>query len=107
MNDAFEKKHGTSRTLAERAKGILAGGVSGEFRAASPFPVFIDRAEGARKWDADGNEFIDYSMGSAALMLGHAHPAVVEVVQRAAGRGTSFVLRWRSRSLAGCWPRRC
>ena len=72
MEDAFDKKHKKSQVLADHAKGILAGGVTSELRASSPYPLFIERAEGAHKWDADGNEYIDYCMGSAALMLGHA-----------------------------------
>ncbi|MDA1000387.1 MAG: aspartate aminotransferase family protein, partial [bacterium] len=74
----------------DEAKNVLAGGVTSELRASDPFPLFIERAEGARKWDADGNEYIDYSMGSAALLLGHAHPAIVAAVQEQVGKGTLY-----------------
>jgi glutamate-1-semialdehyde 2,1-aminomutase len=90
MKDAFDEKHQKSQVLADQAKGILAGGVTHELRAASPYPLFIERAEGAHKWDVDGNEYIDYCMGSAALMLGHAHPAVVDAVREQVGKGTLY-----------------
>ncbi len=90
MIDDFEPSHSGSKSLYERAKETLPGGLSGELRAAAPFPLFIERAEGARKWDVDGNEYIDYSMGSAALLLGHSHPAIVEAIGRQAGKGTLY-----------------
>jgi glutamate-1-semialdehyde 2,1-aminomutase len=46
-----------------------------------PFPIAVARASGARKWDVDGNEYIDYHLGSAALLLGHAHPEVKAAVR--------------------------
>jgi glutamate-1-semialdehyde 2,1-aminomutase len=90
VTDDFESARVRSKALAERAKGAIAGGVTSELRAALPFPIFIDRADGSRKWDADGNEYIDYSMGSAALMLGHSHPAIVEAVTRQLPKGTLY-----------------
>jgi glutamate-1-semialdehyde 2,1-aminomutase len=55
-----------------------------------PFPVFVDRAAGARKWDVDGHELICYHMGHGALLLGHSHPAIVRAVAEQAGRGMHF-----------------
>jgi glutamate-1-semialdehyde 2,1-aminomutase len=55
-----------------------------------PFPTYVSRALGAYKWDVDGNRYIDYHMGNGALLLGHAHPAVVEAVIKAAPLGTHF-----------------
>ena len=57
-------------------------------RYLEPFPIYVDRAAGARKWDVDGNELVDYWMGHGALLLGHSHPAVVEAVRRQAGLAT-------------------
>lgn len=88
--DVFEHGREGSKALFEKARGVLAGGLTSELRAAAPFPLFIERAQGARKWDADGNEYIDYSMGSAALLLGHAHPAVIEALGRQASKGTLY-----------------
>jgi glutamate-1-semialdehyde 2,1-aminomutase len=62
--------------------------VTHDLRYLEPFPVYIDRAEGAHKWDLDCHEFIDYFSGHGALLLGHCHPEVVEAVRRQAGRAT-------------------
>ena len=79
-----------SKDLFERAVGLLPGGVSHENRFAAPFPIYIERADGPRTWDVDGNEYIDYSMGSASLLLGHASPTVVKAIQDQAAKGTFF-----------------
>src|SRR5262249_16239780 len=79
-----------SKALFDQALGVLPGGVVHESRYVAPFPIYIDRADGARKWDVDGNEYVCYSMGSASMLLGHAHPAVVKAVQEQAARGTFF-----------------
>jgi glutamate-1-semialdehyde 2,1-aminomutase len=79
-----------SRALFERAGGVLPGGITHESRQFAPFLPYIVRAEGARKWDVDGHEYIDYAMGHGALILGHAHPAIVEAVRRQAGLGTHY-----------------
>ena len=60
------------------------------FRSVGGTPYFVARAEGAYVWDVDGNRFVDYVQSYGASILGHAHPAVVEAVQRAAAEGTSF-----------------
>jgi glutamate-1-semialdehyde 2,1-aminomutase len=85
----------TSRSaeLMTRAARVLPGGVNSPvraFRAVGGTPRVIDRARGARLWDVDGNELIDYIGSWGPMILGHAHPAVVAAVTEAAGRGTSF-----------------
>jgi glutamate-1-semialdehyde 2,1-aminomutase len=65
-------------------------GVANNIRLTDPFPISIARAAGSRKWDVDGNEYIDYMMGSAALLLGHAHPAVNEAIAAQLQRGTHY-----------------
>lgn len=60
------------------------------FRAVGGEPFFVERAEGARLWDVDGNEYLDYVLSWGPLLFGHAHPAVVEAVCEAASRGTSY-----------------
>jgi len=84
----------SSAQLWARAQSVLAGGVSHEYRggqrAHGPHPQYIARARGARKWDVEGTEYIDYAMGSAALLLGHAHPAVVAAVREQMADGTFF-----------------
>ncbi|MEX0349471.1 MAG: aspartate aminotransferase family protein [Paracoccaceae bacterium] len=69
-----------------RARASLPGGVSHELRYRDPYPVFIDCAKGAEKWDVEGWRYIDFKMGSASQMLGHCHPAIVEAIQDQAER---------------------
>ncbi len=90
LEETFETDRPTTKAMFERARGLLAGGVSHQSRFAVPFPIYVERAEGARKWDVDGNAYIDYAMGSASLMLGHAYPAVVAAIQSQAALGTFF-----------------
>jgi len=86
--DTYRAKHPTSARLAERARRAIPGGVTHDIRHLQPFAIYVDRAGGTRKWDVDGNEYIDYWMGHGALFLGHCHPAVVRAVQAQMARGT-------------------
>ncbi len=82
-----------SRALFAEAKEVIPGGVNSPVRAFKSIahqPLFIERAEGSRVYDADGNSYLDYVGSWGALILGHAHPLVVEAVSDAAQRGTSF-----------------
>jgi len=74
-----------SQAAFERATGALPGGLTHDGRALVPFLPYIARAQGAHKWDLDGHEYVDYAMGHGALILGHAHPAIVDVVARQVG----------------------
>lgn len=78
----------TSRQLHDEAKGIFPNGVTHDLRHLDPFPVYVDRAEGAYKWDVDGHKLIDFWSGHGALLLGHSHPDVVAAVRAQAGRST-------------------
>jgi glutamate-1-semialdehyde 2,1-aminomutase len=76
-----------------RAERLFPGGVSSPvraFRAVGGTPRVVERASGARVWDADGNELVDYVGSWGPMILGHAHPAVVDALQRAVGRGTGY-----------------
>ena len=79
-----------SERLFEQARSSMAGGVSHESRYAAPYPKYIARAKGAHKWDADGNEYVDYAMGSASQLLGHAHPDIVAALSEQAANGVFF-----------------
>jgi len=82
-----------SERLFERAKNILVGGVNSPvraFRAVGGTPLVIDHAKGARLFDVDGREYIDYVCSWGALILGHAHPDVVAAIADQAQRGTSY-----------------
>src|SRR2546422_1652566 len=78
----------TSRRLHEEAQAVFPNGVTHDLRHLEPFPVYIDRALGAHKWDVDGHEFVDYWSGHGALLLGHSHPAIVAAVQEQMTRAT-------------------
>ncbi len=91
----IEQQQRTARSAAlfAEAQRYLPGGVDSPvraFRAVGGTPRFIERAEGARVWDADGNEFIDYVGSWGPLITGHAHPEIVSAIRDAAGRGTSY-----------------
>lgn len=83
-----------SAELFGRATGLLPGGVNSPVRAMRSIgrdhPVFIERGEGCELVDVDGNRYVDWVCSWGPLILGHAHPAVVEAVQEAAARGTSY-----------------
>ena len=89
-----------SRALYERAKGLMPSGAAHDGRVFSPFPFYVDRADGARKWDVDGHEYLDLWSGHGALILGHNHPAVLRAITEQAKRGTHYSacseleLRW-------------
>lgn len=72
------------------AQRLFPGGVTHDSRYVRPHPLAIVQAEGARKWDVDGNEYVDYAGGHGALILGHAHPAVTARVAEQLARGTHY-----------------
>ena len=80
-------------SLFERAKALIPGGVNSPvraFKAVGGTPRFVQRAQGAYFWDANGQRFIDYIGSWGPMILGHGHPAVLEAVQKAALEGFSF-----------------
>ena len=78
---------GRNAQFHERARRLMPGGVSHELRYREPFPIYIDRALGAEKWDVEGRRYIDFKLGAASQILGHAHPDVVEAVSRQMSKG--------------------
>ena len=82
-----------SQQLFAQALALLPGGVDSPvraFRAVGGQPLFIERGEGAYLYDVDGNRFVDYVLSWGPLILGHAHPRVVQALAQAAARGTSY-----------------
>jgi glutamate-1-semialdehyde 2,1-aminomutase len=82
-----------SAAIFERGTHTLVGGVNSPvraFRAVGGSPLVIERAAGARLWDVDGREYLDYVCSWGALILGHAHPDVVAAIADQASRGTSY-----------------
>lgn len=86
--EEYASTHPLSAQLYQDAQGALPGGVTHMARVFDPFPIYVDRCVGAHKWDVDGHQYIDYWMGHGAMLLGHAHPAIVEAVRQQVGRGT-------------------
>ena len=89
-DDLFAERTRASRDLFARAAHSLAGGVTSSFHGSDPWALYIDRGEGARLWDADGNEYLDFHNGFSAMVQGHAHPAIVAAVQEQVTKGTHF-----------------
>ena len=90
IREAFIRRNPKSAELYPKFQAVFPSGVSHDMRATDPFPLCIARGQGARKWDVDGNEYIDFGMGSASLLLGHAHPAVVEALIKVAPDGSHY-----------------
>src|ERR1043166_9948430 len=79
-----------SKALYERARAAMPSGAAHDGRYFAPFPFYVDHAEGTRKWDVDGHEYIDCWSGNGALMLGHKHPAVVKAITEQAQKGLHY-----------------
>lgn len=82
-----------NQILFERAQRHIPGGVNSPvraFRSVGGTPCFFERAKGARIWDADGHEFIDYVGSWGPMIVGHSHPEVLQAVCDAAANGLSF-----------------
>lgn len=82
-----------SKQLYNKACELIPGGVNSPvraFKSVDAHPLFIDRAQGAYMWDADGNQYVDYIGSWGPAILGHAHPEVLAAVQEALPRGFSF-----------------
>ncbi|MBI3628486.1 MAG: aminotransferase class III-fold pyridoxal phosphate-dependent enzyme [Candidatus Rokubacteria bacterium] len=86
--ERYRQLHPKAAALFERAQQVIPGGITHDIRYLRPFPIYVERAAGPRKWDVDGHEYLDYWMGHGALFLGHCHPAVVKAIQEQAARGT-------------------
>jgi glutamate-1-semialdehyde 2,1-aminomutase len=74
----------------KEASGRLPGGVSSSWQTSPPHPIYLDRGLGSKVWDIDGNEFVDYHGGYGVMVVGHAHPKIVEAVQRRIELGSHF-----------------
>jgi glutamate-1-semialdehyde 2,1-aminomutase len=84
-----------NRELFEKARSLMPGGVSSPvraFKAVGGDPIIVSRAKGSRLWDVEGKEYIDFLMSWGPLILGHAHPKVVEAVKEQAKNGLSYGL---------------
>jgi glutamate-1-semialdehyde 2,1-aminomutase len=73
-----------------RASRVMPGGVPSQFQKNDPWPVFIERGEGARVWDVDGNEYVDFHNGFGVMCVGHANPVIAAAVKARMDDGTHF-----------------
>jgi len=86
----FLERQPRSGELQRKARGALAGGVTSSWQITKPQAVWLSHGKGSRIYDVDGNEYVDLHGGYGAGLAGHAHPAIVEAVQRQVERGTHF-----------------
>ena len=87
---AYRERTPGSEQEAARAAKALPSGIAHDGRKCDPYGIYVVRAEGARKWDVDGNEYVDHFGGHGALLLGHNHPTVLAAAQDALNLGTHF-----------------
>ena len=91
IREEYIRKNPRSAELYPRFREVFpSGGAGHDGYVAEPFPIAIAKGQGSRKWDVDGNEYVDYGLGSASLLLGHSHPAVTEALQRALPNGSHY-----------------
>lgn len=88
--DTYRRRTPGSAQLAQRAAQVLPSGITHDSRYLWPYPLYVERAAGAHKWDADGHEYVDYAGGHGALLLGHNHPKVTEAIAAQLARGTHY-----------------
>ena len=86
----FRQARSRSHELWTQAREVLPRGVPSSFQDAAPQPIFIDHGKGSRIWDVDGNEYVDFHNGFGVMVVGHAHPKIVEAVRRQVERGSHF-----------------
>src|ERR1700736_4696256 len=94
--DRYLRANHRSRELNARARGILPGGITRTSVYFDPFPPYMERGDGGRVYDVDGNERIDFSNNHPALILGPCPPSVVAAVQAQVARGSAFAAPTRS-----------
>jgi glutamate-1-semialdehyde 2,1-aminomutase len=86
----FAERTRRSGELFARASAVMPGGVPSQFQKADPWPVYLDRGQGARVWDVDGNEYLDFHNGFGVMCVGHANPVVAAAVKARMDAGTHF-----------------
>ena len=88
--ESFRKARPKSHQLWSDAREVMPRGVPSSFQDAAPQPIFMERGKGSRVWDVDGNEYVDFHNGFGVMVVGHAHPRIVESVQRRIELGSHF-----------------
>jgi len=88
--ERFLRRQPRSAAWTKRARGSLAGGATSSWMIARPGTVWLSHGQGSKVYDVDGNEYVDLHGGYGVMVVGHAHPAVVEAVERRVRLGTHF-----------------
>ncbi len=88
--ERFRKARPRSRELWTEARQVMPRGVPSSFQDASPQPIFMERGRGSRVVDVDGNEYVDFHNGFGVMVVGHAHPKIVDAVNRQIALGSHF-----------------
>ncbi|MEE2658297.1 MAG: aminotransferase class III-fold pyridoxal phosphate-dependent enzyme [Candidatus Latescibacterota bacterium] len=88
--EAYCNKTPGSAALAERAHGLFPSGITHDARYIEPYGIYVTHADGSRKWDVDGNEYVDYPGGHGALLFGHNPPEILRAVQEQLGKGMHY-----------------
>ena len=83
MKRLLERTTGSAR-LFERATRSLPFGVVSSFQKMQPYPIYLSHGKASRVWDQDGHEYRDFHGGFGAMVVGHAHPRIVQAVQAVA-----------------------
>jgi glutamate-1-semialdehyde 2,1-aminomutase len=86
----FRERTGASSEAYARARRVMPGGVPSSFQRADPWPVYLERGDGARVWDVDGNEYLDFHNGFGVMCVGHANPLVAAAVKARIDEGSHF-----------------
>jgi glutamate-1-semialdehyde 2,1-aminomutase len=86
----FRERTAASGATFERAAEVMPGGVPSQFQAGDPWPVYVERGQGARVWDVDGNEYLDFHNGFGVMCVGHANPVIAAAVKAQMDAGTHF-----------------
>jgi glutamate-1-semialdehyde 2,1-aminomutase len=86
----LEERTPASKGRFERAVKVMPKGVPSSFQENDPWPIYVERGEGARVWDVDGNEYLDFHNGFGVMCIGHANPAVGAAVKDRVDMGTHF-----------------
>src|SRR6202171_4836832 len=88
--DRFRDARRRSDELWRKARAFSPRGVPSSFQDAAPQPIFVENGRGSRVWDVDGNEYVDFHNGFGVMVVGHAHPLIVEAVSKRIARGSHF-----------------
>ncbi len=86
----LNERTGGSRAMYDRARKTLSGGVASSYQVRDPWPIYLERGQGAKVWDVDGNELLDFHNGFGSMVQGHAHPAIEKAVAERYKLGTHF-----------------